>query len=468
MTGNGNNEHREVTLAAHQQGLVEAVLAPSSARVILLDAGPGLGKTTALVEVAARMLRERPAARVLVLTPAGALRNQFVMRLEDAGVPVMALDRYRLRELLDVHEGTVVWPEGTVVVATLPFVRQADVGSEVTQCNWDLMIVDEAHFAFSTGSRAVRDAISRAAKVLLATATPERILSAFAPVEVEAIRWHRSEIAASLGAPDADVRVQSVLYDLDEGEIDLARAVRDLRNALAHGVQSRFVSQVLAGTLQSSPAALEASVRRLVERRRQLTDEAHELELDDDELDKGALGEREELIPVGPALEALNELVVKLEAVVSDSKLRAFRNLLRDLDIDPGTSRRVCVATTRVATAFYLSAELESLGIPHRLLHGGQGSDDRESALSDFGRLGGVLLTTMVLPSDDALRSVTDLMLYDLPPDAAAVDRFLGNFNPLGRTEPLAIYVFAPGNAPFEEASYPASSLSRVFAAATA
>lgn len=115
-------------------------LGESSKHVTLLHAAPGLGKSTALVAVVARLLGQEPQARVLVLVPAAALRDQFISRLQESGALTSKMDRYRLRELLDGGEGSISWPQGVAGVATIPFAFQADVSGALGETPWDLVM----------------------------------------------------------------------------------------------------------------------------------------------------------------------------------------------------------------------------------------------------------------------------------------------------------------------------------------
>ena len=79
-------------LLPHQAVVVEAVLSAAGKRVTLLRGDVGLGKSTTLVALASRLLREQPTARSLFLVPP-ALRMQFVDMLRRAGTPALLVDR---------------------------------------------------------------------------------------------------------------------------------------------------------------------------------------------------------------------------------------------------------------------------------------------------------------------------------------------------------------------------------------
>jgi superfamily II DNA or RNA helicase len=90
------NDNRTPTLQLlpHQAAFVETFFAPASKRLIVLRADVGLGKSTALIALCDRLLRERTQARVLIVVPA-QLRVQFAHRLLEMSVPSFEVDRYR-------------------------------------------------------------------------------------------------------------------------------------------------------------------------------------------------------------------------------------------------------------------------------------------------------------------------------------------------------------------------------------
>ena len=139
------NELKEssMQLLPHQVAFVGAFFDPKSKHVILLRAAVGLGKSTALVALVIRLLRERPTAKVLLLAP-GALRLQFVDRLRSAGIPTLSVDRYQFREMIESASGQELWPAGVVSVLSREFARQEDIVQALTVTRWDLLIVDEA------------------------------------------------------------------------------------------------------------------------------------------------------------------------------------------------------------------------------------------------------------------------------------------------------------------------------------
>lgn len=323
--------------------------------------------------------------------------------------------------------------------------------------------MDEAHFLFGGRAALAQNLLTNAKRVVLATASAEQIPPAFWLGETTTVRWDRDLISASLGLTVPVLRVHQIFYTLQPGERAVASRVRSIRNALVHSP----ISETMLRSQESSPAALEGMVRNFLRAHvSSLTAFGDEAELERD-------GARDPSSGPGAApfsdqaMEQLNELLMQLETVPDDSKLVAFRDLLQGLIGEVMSERRICVVTTRAATAYYLSAELEMRGVQHYLVHGNMSVQDQESSVSHFIKQGGILIATTVLQSQEALREVTELVLYDLPGDASATQRLLDQFSPLGRTAPLDIYVLVARNSELGGTSSLSESLRVVMGAAT-
>jgi superfamily II DNA or RNA helicase len=113
--------------------------------------------------------------RVLVLTPAG-LRDQWRSELHDRfGVEAVHLDAATLRRIAaDLPLGINPWTTVSMAIASVDYVKRAEVLPAVRACRWDVVIVDEAHSVVGDSNRhdAVRAVTAGAPYVLLLTATP--------------------------------------------------------------------------------------------------------------------------------------------------------------------------------------------------------------------------------------------------------------------------------------------------------
>jgi hypothetical protein len=210
-------------------------------------------------------------SRVLFLVPAAALAHQVAERLRSEGVPSSRIDRFRFRELLDTSNGDEIWPRGAVTILSRDFANQTDVQERLTQTHWDLVIADELHLLGPARAATLRNLISAAGKVLLGTATPvEGELEGIVTPEVpDVVTWHRDMIVDEHGrslvfAPRPKLRVVSFSTSITEDQ------VRETVNALCTtleraGERRKLVARTLRCHLESSPAALERVLRRIVD-----------------------------------------------------------------------------------------------------------------------------------------------------------------------------------------------------------
>ena len=161
-------------LLPHQLEPALAVLRGIGSRVLLADE-VGLGKTIQAGLIVAELRARGAIDRLLVLTPAG-LREQWALELSARfALAAPAVDAQTLRRLAaSLPIGVNPWITVPMAVASVDYVKRAEVLPAVAACRWDAVIVDEAHGVAGHSERhgAVEMLASRAAYVLLVTATP--------------------------------------------------------------------------------------------------------------------------------------------------------------------------------------------------------------------------------------------------------------------------------------------------------
>jgi hypothetical protein len=449
----GDSRDSTVQLLPHQEAFVDAFFDPASKRVILLRADVGLGKTTALVALVSRLLRERPASKVLLLAP-GALRLHFVEQLRSGGVPALSVDRYQFREMVDAANGPDLWPSGAVSVMSRDFARQEDIGQALGATQWDLLIVDEAQqFQGSLTGRVLRHIAEASDRIILATATSlgSDLLGEFPQGSVAMILWRRDQIVDSNGTPlDTMPRpiVRVIQFMVSPAEILLAETVAELVRLFNAGTtQQHLLAKSLLRSLKSSPAALEGSLARIREARNRAVHAMEPLDaMPDDELlddDPGGYIDPSVMAEAGQIASRALDI---LETSGVDSKVASLVNLLDHIDT-VRTSTRICVLVEYVATLFYVAAEIESRGLKGLVFHGGMPAEERQRTLSVFASDGGILVATRgVVSGSVALGEVTDLVFYDTPGSLAALQSILARVDRFGRQTQLNIHALVPSN----------------------
>jgi hypothetical protein len=365
----------DVALLPHQLDPLLALLRGEASRVLIADE-VGLGKTVQAVLAVRELAARGRADRVLIVTPAG-LRDQWQGELRDrGGLRSHVADSEWLatmrRELpVDVNP----WGMAGVHVASLDFIKQAEVLHGLDRLSWDVLVIDEAH-ALAAGSdraMAAQRLARRSRFVLLLTATPHS--GSGADFETLCGTGAGVGAAAATAAGDGDgdgsgggdrngaeavgdrllmfrrararggrrvhvLRVRPTMDELRLHEL-LERYVRRVERCTAPGDPARLAMAVLRKRACSSAWSLERSLRRrwllIAERSAEpeqvllpfwsLPEEARGDEADDEE-PVGVLGAAG--LPVRQERAWLTLLgEVARRAARGDSKIAALRRWLR-------------------------------------------------------------------------------------------------------------------------------------------
>jgi len=442
-----------VMLLPHQSRFVETVFSASSKRIVLLRAPVGMGKSAALAGVALHLFLNRPTARSLALVPR-ALQSQFAERLKRIEVPACIVDRYVFRELLDVPSDGAIWPGGTVSILSIDFAKQEDIRDNLAQCHWDMLFVDESHFAGSSRTKAIRRIAQSAERIILSTATPDpaQLSRLFPSEDITVVAWQRDQIVDFDGKPlfAASPRVlHEISYSLNEEEINLRKAVTELSGLLGGDSDvMRWRPAVLASAADSSPAALEGALRRLLTRMAPLDIPEEMLDFLDDAAEKTTTGQLEVGVSEEEVTAIARRALQRLEEVRVDSKLSAFSTLLAGMNQRGGPARKTVILTEFTATLFYLAADLEEHRKRPLLVHGSMTFDERVKSLYEFSTLGEILVATRTIVETGVdFRNATDLILYDVPRFSRTLAQVMGRFDRIGRATELNIYLFKATNA---------------------
>jgi superfamily II DNA or RNA helicase len=163
-----------IDLLPHQLEPALAIVGGLGTRLLLGDE-VGLGKTIEAALIVAELRARGSIERVLVLTPAG-LRDQWEEELRERfALDATHVDAPALRQLAAALPiGVNPWSTTTLAIASIDYVKRAEVLPAVAACRWDVVIIDEAHGVAGDSDRhtAARTLSARAPYVLLLTATP--------------------------------------------------------------------------------------------------------------------------------------------------------------------------------------------------------------------------------------------------------------------------------------------------------
>lgn len=143
-----------------------------AARILIADE-VGLGKTIQAGLIISELLERRPAAHVLVVTPAG-LRHQWQSELRERfTLDATLLDSASISRYATQWNGNP-WSIPGVVLTSLDYVKRPEVARALEALVWDVAVFDEAHALAGRSDRATAAAMlaQRARTLVLLTATP--------------------------------------------------------------------------------------------------------------------------------------------------------------------------------------------------------------------------------------------------------------------------------------------------------
>ena len=428
------------------------MLRHGAVRLLVAD-DVGLGKTVEAGLIVNEIARGHPLSRTLVVSPA-PLVPQWEKELELLFelCPVRADAAWLRTVSRELPPDLNPWSLPGVYLASIDFLKRAEVLSPLEAVRWDLVVLDEAHGATAGSHRraAVDAAARRARRVVLLTATPhsgddEQFASLCAlgagdgspPIAV----FRRTAVDTPLaGRPvrrtllpvrptDAERRMHALLEAYTSGVWIEAR-----RRGAAAG---ELVATVLRKRALSSAASLAASLRRRLALLDGLPPEPSQLTLplDGEELaDDGAPGDSVLAVPglidASTEREALQAIAAVAEAAAAgESKLAALLRFLR-------RAREPAIVFSEYRdTAGRLAAELSRAGFVVCQLHGAQTATERAGALGCFARGGAILVATDAASEGLNLQRGCRLVVhYELPWTPLRLHQRGGRVNRIGQT----------------------------------
>jgi len=174
-------EPGRLQIAPYQLVPVMRALEMSRPRLLLAD-GVGLGKTVQAGLVLAELIARRRAHRVLIVSPAGPLLQQWRSEMRNRfGLRFTVLDSSALQEIRYANElGANPFDHVALGIISLDFAKQERVLQDLERSTFDLIIIDEAHHCMRLGADEDRETSQRyrLAKVLAERADGFLLLSA--------------------------------------------------------------------------------------------------------------------------------------------------------------------------------------------------------------------------------------------------------------------------------------------------
>jgi superfamily II DNA or RNA helicase len=444
-------------LMPHQLEPALAVVRGLGSRLLLADE-VGLGKTIQAGVVISELRSRAQADRVLIITPSGLRdqwRDELAARFE---MTTVVLDHQEIRRrAAALRVGLNPWTTVSEAIVSIDYVKRPEVLQAAAACQWDVVVIDEAHAAGRESERlaAVSSLARRAAYVVLVTATPHsgdaQNFSALCGIgalgdALLSFRRSRQEIR-----PGVRRHVQVLRVSPSAAETGMWRALseyvaavkaeheeRDAWLGLSILYKRAFSSaRSLALTIGRRLAALEPGTPEVAQLPLPLDDLSGDFDEADNPPDSFAspqLGDRRRERRL---LQALHEAAER--AASTESKVAALRRLLRRV-------REPAVVFTEFRdTLLHLASVLQR---PVFLLHGGLSRDERRRAVADFcGGADRILLATDAAGEGLNLHRHCRLVInLELPWSPVRLEQRIGRVDRIGQRRTVhAVHFVAAG-----------------------
>ncbi len=507
----------------HQIEAVYQKMLPQPRLRFLLADDPGAGKTIMTGLLIKEMKLREAIERVLILCPA-PLTIQWqdeMLRWFDEPFDILfaAVDQQQL---------TDPWQRCSQVIASLDYAKQEEVRERVWQQRWDLVVIDEAHKCSAyTKSQSGRNPEAEETKryqlakkltaladhVVLLTATPHhgdedrfahfvRLIDPDLFPEPHRLGHQAQEIRKSvfrLGAecPWALRRMKEDLRDLngrrlfpDRHALTVAFTLNRAEYALYKAVTAyinEFIPQqtgqrrssaalartVLQRRLASSTAAIHESLKRRLEKQRNLLEELESLtptqrarrlartqgrlpdaEQEEDDLDEAARDvvvdeytAAQELDQMRREVAVLKELAEQARQVreqASDSKLAALKKCLSHsqfADLKDGRGK-LLLFTEHKDTLDAVREVLHRWGYSTCAIHGGMNPHERKQAQEEFRTSAQMCVATEAAGEGINLQFCHLMINYDLPWNPTRLEQRLGRIHRIGQERDVYAFNF--------------------------
>ena len=428
-------------------------------RLLLADA-VGLGKTIQAGLILSELIERGWIEHSLIVCPAG-LRDTWARELRDRfGIAATVLDQPSIAErIASLPPGISPWSGHAVAIASIDFVKRAEVLAAIDNEPLDLVIADEAHHLSPGTDRgaAISQIASRVPWCVLVSATPHSgdraafdYLTSLGETgdPITIFRRQRHDVGLTMARRSHVLGVTPT-----DAEASLLAAIEAYARAIwaARGREDRTV-RLIAITMARRAASSNAAIERTLARRLALLSNAalepaqaslpwEEVDRSDD-LESDAWLSARGLESVDEERAALGQLIALAHRCAEGSKLRRLRRLL-------AMAREPAVIFTEYRdTLDAIAAALAGSARRVGCIHGGLPVDHRRAAVDAFndGRIDVLVATDAAgegLNLHHRCRLVIDV---ELPWSPLRLEQRIGRVDRLGQQRTVhGIRLFHPG-----------------------
>ncbi len=408
------------------------VLRQMGGRALLADE-VGLGKTIEAGLICAEYLVRGQIQSILVLTPA-SLVSQWQQELSSKfNIDTITTDDKLLQQNLEEF-----WTNNPRIIASLNTAKSAKHYPHVTQRNWDLVIVDEAHHLKnrSTLNWKLVNALNKRF-ILMLTATPVQnslvelfnLLTLLKPGLLKTeVDFKREYVSSKNGrVPKNPEKLRQLMREV---------MVRNTRSLVDVKLPKRFATTI---TVNPNP-----SEEKLYQ---DLTNFLRDSCVDLDKFSRTNL-----LMRAGSSSRALTESLKNLsKRLPSDelknltqraSKIKQVEKAKALVDLLKQSKQKTIVFTTHKATSAYLAETLLDAGIPFATFLGDMSLKEKDAALDAFRDSVSVLLASETGGEGRNIQFANCIVNYDLPWNPMKIEQRIGRIHRIGQTQDVFIFNF--------------------------
>ncbi len=423
----------------YQEETARKVLKSFRGRALLSDE-VGLGKTIEAAIILKEYVQRGIVKSALILTPA-TLVSQWQEELRAK----FRLDFPSTDDPDFRKKGLEFW-KTPYILASINQAKSKRNISAVTEREYDLVIVDEAHHLKNRNTlnwKLVNSLKKRF--LLLLTATPvennlmelHNLITLLKPGQLKTASAFRNEFMTK-GDPTGPQNRSRLKELLDQVMIRNTRALAKI------GIPPRF-----AQTMRVKPSASESTLYK------RITDLVHHINANDRNGSKLLL--KNLLAEAGSSPTAV-ELTLQRLLTGRDflwdheQEIRAIHNLCRSmgdteknkvlLNLIRSTKGKKIVFVNYLGTLDHLSTFLSWNDVPHAVFSGRMNSQQKDAAINSFREEKDILVTTEIGGEGRNLQFCHQLINYDLPWNPMKIEQRIGRIHRLGQQNEVMIYNF--------------------------
>ncbi len=421
----------------YQEETARKVLKSFRGRALLSDE-VGLGKTIEALIVFREYIQRGMVKNALILTPTplvsqwqGELKTKFGLDIPSTDDP-----DYRMK-------GDSFWKE-PFVLASINLAKSKNNFPVVTEREYDMVIVDEAHHLKNRNT--LNWKLVNALKkrfLLLLTATPVEnnlmelynLVTLLKPGQLKTASAFRKEFMTR-GDP-TDPQNRSKLKDL-LGQV----MIRNTRALARFDIPPRF-AQTIKLDSDKHEKELYERISVLVQNINKTNGAGHKLLLKN-------LLEEAGSSPRAVSL-TLSRVLAKKDLLLEQEKeIRAINNLCRSLDhtsknrfllklIRSFPGKKI-IFVKYLGTMDHISDFLSWKGIPHALFHGSLNNRKKDEQIKSFSEDKEILVTTEIGGEGRNLQFCHQMINYDLPWNPMKIEQRIGRIHRIGQEKEVMIY----------------------------